>query len=244
MAQIDPMRVINSIRDAHTHIGENVDSFLQQLAKVGQLLDSAEVSPSSLARRLRAGDRHSVAEREQLVASLDNRDGSVLVCTAQMDGRILVAVLDSLGQRAIAAQVFDQYEHVRRIDGWAMADLLTPPASSEAATLRAALRAEQEESSIALHEQHPVSTARTFRTKYSLAAENGSVVRGLDAFATALETSENSTVLLANIDFSFGSALVALVSDLSAILSVMIVEPPEHTSPRSGQAHERNRGAP
>jgi hypothetical protein len=161
-------------------------------------------------------------------------DELVLICQVEHGDELVTVVLRATDRTLVAATAIDRSVGVVHIT---VQELCARLRASDAPGAELALEVASQcpaEERLRIFEQGALSTARTFLTKYTMAAEKGFDVRGLDGFAGALVPlgDEQPGFCIVQADTSVGiTAFTPGRTDVLAAMSVGGLSP----SPRPAQ---------
>ncbi|MDQ0540618.1 hypothetical protein QF011_003192 [Curtobacterium flaccumfaciens] len=216
------------------------DRVVEVLAAVGS---DAQVLVSDVsARSFAAVIRRSYSKQEpNLVPFIDPLealgDELVLICQIEHGDELVTVVLRATDRTLVAATAIDRSVGVVHISVQELcARLRASDAPGAELALEVASRCLAEER-LRIFEQGALSTARTFLTKYRIAAEKGFDVRGLDEFARALVPlgDEQPGFCIVQADTSVGiTAFTPGRTDILAAMSVGGLSPQTETTEETG----------
>jgi hypothetical protein len=164
-------------------------------------------------------------------------DELVLICQVEHGDELVTVVLRATDRTLVAATAIDRLVGVVHITVQELcARLLESDAPGAELALEVASQCPADER-VRIFEQGALSTARTFLTKYTMAAEKGFDVRGLDGFAGALVPlgDEQPGFCIVQADTSVGiTAFTPGRTDVLAAMSVSGLSPQTETTEENG----------
>jgi hypothetical protein len=165
------------------------------------------------------------------------RDELVLICQVEHGDELVTVVLRATDRTLVAATAIDRSVGVVHIT---VQELCARLRASDAPGAELALEVASQcptEERVRIFEQGALSTARTFLTKYTMAAEKGFDVRKLDGFARALVPlgDEQPGFCIVQADISVGiTAFTPGRTDVLAAMSVGGLSPRTETPKGNG----------
>lgn len=216
------------------------DGVVEILATVGP--DTNVLVYDASARSFAAVIRRTYSKQEpNLVPFIDPLealgDELVLICQAEHGDELVTVVLRATDRTLVAATAIDRSVGLVHIT---VQELCARLRASNAPGVELALEVASQcpaEERLRIFEQGALSTARTFLTKYTMAAEKGSDVRGLDGFAGALVPlgDEQPGFCIVQADTSVGiTAFTPGNADVLAAMSVGGLSPHTETTEETG----------
>jgi hypothetical protein len=216
------------------------DRVVEVLATVGP--DTNVLVYDVSARSFAAVIRRSYSKkRPNLVPFIDPLqalgDELVLICQVEHGDELVTVVLRATDRTLVAATAIDRSVGVVHIT---VQELCARLRASDAPGAELALEVASlcpTEERVRIFEQGALSTARTFLTKYTMAAEKGFDVRGLDGFARALVPlgDEQPGFCIVQADISVGiTAFTPGRTDVLAAMSVGGLSPQTETTEENG----------
>jgi len=202
------------------------DRVVEVLAAVGS---DAQVLVSDVsARSFAAVIRRSYSKQEpNLVPFIDPLealgDELVLICQIEHGDELVTVVLRATDRTLVAATTIDRSVGLVHIT---VQELRTRLRASDAPGAELALTVASQcpaEQRVRVFEQGALSTARTFLTKYTMAAKSGSDVRGLDEFASALVPLGDEQPGLCTVQADTAVAIIAFTPGRTDVLAAMSV---------------------
>ncbi len=216
------------------------DRVVEILAAVGP--DTDVLVSDVSARSFAAAIRRSYSKQEpNLVPFIDPLqalgDELVLICQVEHGDELVTVVLRATDRTLVVATAIDRSVGVVHITVQELcARLRASGAPGAELALEVASRCPTEER-LRIFEQGALSTARTFLTKYTMAAEKGFDVRGLEGFARALVPlgDEQPGLCIVQADTSVGfTAFRPGRTDVLAAMSVGGLLPQTETTEENG----------
>lgn len=202
------------------------DRVVEVLAAVGsdaQVLVS-DVSARSFAAVIR---RTYSKQSPNLVPFIDPLealgDELVLICQVEHGDELVTVVLRATDRTLVAATAIDRSVGLVHIT---VQELCSRLRASDARGADLALEVASQcpaEERLRVFEQGALATARTFLTKYRMAAESGSDVRGLDDFARALVPLGDEQPGLCTVQADTSVAIIAFTPGRTDVLAAMSV---------------------
>lgn len=192
------------------------------------------------ARSFAAATRRSYSKQEpNLVPFIDPLealgDDLVLICQVEHGDELVTVVLRATDRTLVAATAIDRSVGVVHITVQELcARLRVSDAPGAELALEVASQCPAEER-LRIFEQGARSTARTFLTKYTMAAEKGFDVRGLDGFAGALVPLGDEQPGFCIVQADTSVAITAFTPGRTDVLAAMSVG---GLSPQTGTTEE------
>jgi len=202
--------------------------------------DDAEVlaydaPAAALARALRWSRRAGQPGNDALLAPLDALgDDPVLVRQVDLGDEFVVVLLRATDETFLSAAVVDRSAGVETISIAELAMLLAATAAPGAGRALELVRVLAPDDRVRLFEQGARSTARTFATKYGLAAERGFTVLDLESFVAAVSRFGSGDLSFCALDAPGAVATVAFTPDRTAVLATTIARRPPHDQVEDG----------
>lgn len=202
------------------------DRVVEVLAAVGS---DAQVFVSDVsARSFAAVIRRSYSTKQpNLVAFIDPLealgDELVLICQVEHGDELVTVVLRATDRTLVAATAIDRSVGLVHIT---VQELCRRLRASDAPGAELALEVASQcpaEVRVRIFEQGALSTARTFLTKYTMAADSGSDVRGLDEFARVLAPLGDEQPGLSTVQADTAVAIIAFTPGRTDVLAAMSV---------------------
>ncbi|ROS46400.1 hypothetical protein EDF53_1224 [Curtobacterium sp. PhB78] len=194
------------------------------------------------ARSFAAATRRSYSKQEpNLVPFIDPLealgDDLVLICQVEHGDELVTVVLRATDQTLVAATAIDRSVGVVHIT---VQELCARLRASDAPGVELALEVASQcpaEERLRIFEQGALSTARTFLTKYTMAAEKGFDVHGLDGFGRALVPLGDEQPGFCIVQADAAVAITAFTpgrTDVLAAMSVGGLSPQTETTEETG----------
>lgn len=164
-------------------------------------------------------------------------DELVLICQVEHGDELVTVVLRATDRTLVAATAIDRSVGIVHIT---VQELCSRLRATDAPGAELALEVASQcpaEERVRIYEQGALSSARTFLTKYTMAAEKGFDVRGLDGFAGALVPlgDEQPGFCIVQADTSVGiTAFTPGHADVLAAMSVGGLSPQTGTTEETG----------
>jgi hypothetical protein len=164
-------------------------------------------------------------------------DELVLICQVEHGDELVTVVLRATDRTLVAATAIDRSVGVVHITAQELCARLR---ASDAPGVELALKVASQcpaEERLRIFEQGALSTARTFLTKYTMAAEKGFDVRGLDGFGRALVPLGDEQPGFCTVQADTSVAMIAFEpgkTDVLAAMSVGGLSPQTETTAESG----------
>ena len=190
--------------------------------------DLDRVAAATLARMLRRSRQVPTASLEALVAVLDGLGASdVLFGRHDSESETAVVVLDVASGAVVAGSVRPIPER-EVITAGELAGILRRADDASIATTAVArtlelLSTRDDDEALVVGRQGASATARTFRTKYSMARETGVTVLGLEEFADRLSALGDTEIALCLASTDDAHVVAALDADRSAAITALVV---------------------
>jgi hypothetical protein len=162
-------------------------------------------------------------------------DELVLICQVEYGDELVTVVLRATDRTLVAATAIDRSVGVVHIT---VQELCARLRASDAPGAELALEVASQcpvEERVRIFEQGALSTARTFLTKYTMAAEKGFDVRGLDGFAGALVPLGDEQPGFCTVQADTSVAITAFTPGRTDVLAAMSVG---GLSPQTGTTEE------
>lgn len=214
------------------------DRVVEILAAVGP--DTNVLVSDVSARSFAAVIRRTYSKQEpNLVPFIDPLealgDELVLICQVEHGDELVTAVLRATDRALVAATAIDRSVGLVHIT---VGELCTRLRATDAPGVELALEVASQcpaEERLRIFEQGALSTARTFLTKYTMAAEKGFDVRGLDGFAGALVPLGDEQPGFCIVQADAAVAITAFTPGRTDVLAAMSVG---GLSPQTGTTEE------